>query len=539
MEKQSQHEKAEALEATIDAFNRALQETLSNTGCVGNTTQINSVVGDINQSVRESMCSHYAFADQAQKIVQPLDYKIIRTSYIEGPYSIMKNLPMPEVSLLHGCAHIPASQIVNHFLALKKDVEYYRAGIPEDWLRKDGKYACVFIAEVHASVKKLLRDNPCLPKDTRVVLGRIWSDGFQAHHIVAKNGFSSLQLFTLSILAPKGKISKHHTWPCALCFKKANTPDIFLHILKEVNDMKEPAARYWGKEKKSISTIVYLDMLSQDYPERCYCTCTADIGKFTHRWRYTCMYVDDHTPSCADCEWNRINHILDQNDEEIKGCSKCQDWWGKGRNNVFGREKKYPIGPSEAIKMSGPSKTIETKMLDIPSVEISFEMLENSIVILQEWTRECIKKKTITKRSIPGIVKEYLKLLGLQPPISEGLGKDIVEGMDAKESRAYPLILKRYKEVGVEMKKFSTMPMHLLFLGLEKSLMSKTPIIVNRMVKVQNEFWKGLTRSMQLTQRAVNSISVSWCRSMAFSGMENNIGTAGWQSSHCVAFTRL
>ena len=44
---------------------------------------------------------------------------------------------------------------------------------------------------------------------------------------------------------------------------------------------------------------------------------------------------------------------------------------------------------------------------------------------------------------------------------------------------------------------------------------------------------------MQVTQRAVNSISVSWCRSMAFSGKENNIGTAGWQSLHYVAFTRL
>ena len=32
MEEQSQHEKAEALEAIIDAFNRALQKTLSNTG---------------------------------------------------------------------------------------------------------------------------------------------------------------------------------------------------------------------------------------------------------------------------------------------------------------------------------------------------------------------------------------------------------------------------------------------------------------------------------------------------------------------------
>ena len=145
---------------------------------------------------------------------------------------------MPEVSVVHGCSHIPGSQIVNQFLALKNDLDYYRAGIQEDWLRKDCNYACIFIAEVHASVKTLLRDHLFRTKDTRVVQFRLLSDGFQAHHIVANNGFSSLQNFTLSILAPKCKISKHQTWPYALCFKKANTPEICLCILKEVNDMK-------------------------------------------------------------------------------------------------------------------------------------------------------------------------------------------------------------------------------------------------------------------------------------------------------------
>ena len=145
-------------------------------------------------------------------------------------------------------------------------------------------------------------------------------------------------------------------------------------------------------------------------------------------------------------------------------------------------------------------------------------MLESSNEILRKWTRECFNKKNIPNRSISAVVKEYLKLLVLPPPISERLGKDVVGGIDTKKSRAYPLILKRYKEVGVEMKKCQTMPMHLLFLGLKKSMMSKTLIIVNPMVKVQNEFWKVLTGLMQLTQSAVNSISVSWCMSMAFFG---------------------
>ena len=159
---------------------------------MGNPTQINYVVADKIINVRESTSSHYEFVDQTQKIVQTLDYIRIQKSHIEGPSSIIENLPMPEVSVVHGCAHIPGSQTVNHFLTPKKHDAYYRAGVWEHWLHKEGKYTCVFIAEVNASVKTLTRDNPCLPNDTRVVLGRIWYDGFQANHIVVKNGFGSL-----------------------------------------------------------------------------------------------------------------------------------------------------------------------------------------------------------------------------------------------------------------------------------------------------------------------------------------------------------
>ena len=90
-----QQEKSDSLEATISAFNSTLHEALGNIGGVGSPPQINSVAGDINQSVQESMSSHYAFADRAQMIAQPLDYNRIQRSYVEGPFSITKNLPRP------------------------------------------------------------------------------------------------------------------------------------------------------------------------------------------------------------------------------------------------------------------------------------------------------------------------------------------------------------------------------------------------------------------------------------------------------------
>ena len=61
---------------------------------------------------------------------------------------------MPHVDSLHGCAHIPAVQIVNHLLALGLDVQSFRAGYDEDWLSSDGKLQSQFIQKFHWHSKK-------------------------------------------------------------------------------------------------------------------------------------------------------------------------------------------------------------------------------------------------------------------------------------------------------------------------------------------------------------------------------------------------
>lgn len=540
MVQQCHQEKRESLEANRLGFSSALHDVLSKKFEGIRSSEINTIVEEVNVSAQKKIREHETHFYQRRQIEYPVVYNRIRTSYLHGNNSIVKNLPMPKVDIVHGCAHIAVNQIVNHFLALGIDIGVYRAGYEEDWLCKDGKYESIFMSEVHESTKALMRAEDAIPKDTRVCMARIWSDGFEAHHVAAKNGFNSLQLFTLSLLGPNGRITKCHTWPCALCFKAANSPKIFLQILEELHELKKPTLRYWGKDKQFFSTIVYLDMVSQDYPERCSSTCTSNLGSYTHRWRHSCKYDDNLTPSCKHCEWNRINHILDQNDDQINHCSKCLDWWDKGRKNVFGREEKYPIGPGEAIEKSGPCKALNETFLNTPSVEISFKLMENSTKILQEWIHHCQMKSNFNKRSLPGIATTYLRMLGLPPPVVQGLVQDICNGKDAESSESYPLILRRYKEVDIEMKKFQTMPMHMLFLGIEKSLISKTHIVANRRDKEQNNFWRSLTESMQRSQKAINSISVSWCMSMSFSGKdEHSIGTAGWQSEHYVAFTRL
>ena len=73
---------------------------------------------------------------------------------------------------------------------------------------------------MHGKVRGMVRDNPqSVPRDSRVVFIRPWSDGFEANKVKAKHDFNNPQLFTLTLRAIKGKGSKRHTMPFGLCFK--------------------------------------------------------------------------------------------------------------------------------------------------------------------------------------------------------------------------------------------------------------------------------------------------------------------------------
>ena len=90
------------------------------------------------------------------------------------------------------------------------------------------------------------------------------------------------------------------------------------------------------------------------------------------------------------------------------------------------------------------------------------------------------------------------------------------------------------------MNSFQTMPMHMCFLGIEKSLIAKTSLLAYRSNPCQNAAWKQLINAMQGSQETINSVYLVWCLSMKFSDMENkNPRTANWQSDHYLAFTRV
>ena len=84
------------------------------------------------------------------------------------------------------------------------------------------------------------------------------------------------------------------------------------------------------------------------------------------------------------------------------------------------------------------------------------------------------------------------------------------------------------------------MPMHMCFLGIEKSLIDLTSMLANRIDCHQNAAWYKLINAMQGIQETIISVYLVWCLAMKFTGMEKkHVGTANWQSDHYLAFTRV
>jgi hypothetical protein len=60
------------------------------------------------------------------------------------------------------------------------------------------------------------------------------------------------------------------------------------------------------------------------------------------------------------------------------------------------------------------------------------------------------------------------------------LFEDLIKGKEASESLGFPSILRNFRTVNVEMISFQIMPMHMCFLGIEKSLIAIPSMVANR-----------------------------------------------------------
>ena len=103
-------------------------------------------------------------------------------------------------------------------------------------------------------------------------------------------------------------------------------------------------------------------------------------------------------------------------------------------------------------------------------------MIYNSFVSLQDW---CFSSNSSNAQK-GKVIKKYLQAIGFSSQFIQPLSEDLIGGKEASESLGFPWILRKFRTVNVEMNSFQTMPMHMCFLGIEKSLIALTSMLADR-----------------------------------------------------------
>lgn len=153
----------------------------------------------------------------------------------------------------------------------------------------------------------------------------LWFDRSEVKKIKGNSALKNVQVFTLTVL-PLGKNSSTlSTLPLAITLKNSNH---LIHILEGIRSLNEPCDMFWSSENMVHSTIAYLDIISNDPPERFAATSLINSGKFHTGWHHIIEFIDAKAESCPWCISQKIQRIYGGNSD--KKINVCTDLTGMG-----------------------------------------------------------------------------------------------------------------------------------------------------------------------------------------------------------------
>ena len=456
------------------------------------------------------------------KYAFPTDDNEVARKYTTGDKSIMRSLPIPTPLVRPYGAVIPVKLQFNHIVAL--DLPFKCCNTDADWTDDYGNYDGEFYRSWHEKIKKMKNEGR-IPKGTRIVFIRVWADGFQAFMISGHNEYNSIQLYTLTVVAPRGEQTKHHTLPFALCFKKEVDSDIFCSLITECNNLLDVREVYFGRDNKVFPTMAILDVVQNDMPERCDNTKVCYKGKYTARFGFS---WDASIPSksiCNHCEYKTIQIHLKKKFDKVWDCKDCTCW------GSVSRITQTPFIDQDVESVAGSDHI----------AKLSFEQLQDAAEKAQSYADDTGFKDL--NRSDSSKVREtlgqHLHKSGFPRTLNETLVGAMKNGINVIEAGLLPKIWKLCVEFGISLDQFPCIPMHLLFLGIEKNLLKQTSDVYDRKSSAnERNCWTDLTNHMGRVQKAVSDLSLGWCVTMPFSG-DLKVGSSGWESGHYVAFSRV
>jgi hypothetical protein len=174
-------------------------------------------------------------------------------------------------------------------------------------------------------------------------------------------------------------------------------------------------------------------------------------------------------------------------------------------------------------------------MTDPPAVKLSFRMIVNGIKEAYDWSILNHRQTGAAK-----VLQNFLQALCLKDFDKGEMYKAIRARRPFDEVLAANPVLKQYLELCIELDMYPSIPMHMFFLGVQKSLLVEGKNLKWIDNKITRQWLINLRSTMLESQRELSKLSLDWCRVMAFTSEDKmEFGSGYWQSRNYSSFTRV
>ena len=371
-----------------------------------------------------------------------------------------------------------------------------------------------------------------------ILLGTVWSDGFDANNVV--HSAPSIWMRTITIAPPQDmKTSTRHTFVLHMSREGICHEQIDILFCEELCTLENGQWFYSTLLKKSIFVIFKIHVYAADRPERGKLThILGHTGVSTKRWMYSAYLPSTKLQSCDSCfEW-RIKMAKNYptfSNASNRRCGRCADWnFDHPQMRV-----EIPDGYPETIHNESPlpihQRQIERVRHLYPMI-LTFDNLKASanVIFFNVYKKTFNVKNATTYGKSAGIASEYLN----SSVISKALSLKEENPNYSQNQLLQKLTFPKLWNCPIQLNQYIDAPMHLLFQGIIKSLIEMISEWLIALSTKNASYYKNFCSIIHPLMVSISNMNITWCALNTFN-ITKNYKPTGWIANNYLAFARV
>ena len=472
----------------------------------------------------------------------PLTMAEINKFYISKSTSIRKSLPYPKPKEIHNHVFVSLKDVMSHMFA-------YGTTMNGICPYENHEYMGTYVNTVQHDIAQtpfvtniinqtLQKFPPTEDLKPLILLGTVWSDGFDANNVV--HTAPSIWMRTITIAPPQDmSTSTRHTFVLHMSREGICHEQIDILFCNELYELENGMWFYSTLLKKSIFVILKIYVYAADRPERGKLThILGHTGISTKRWMYSAYLPPANMQSCNLCFKWRSQMAKDNPtffNVSNRRCGRCADW------NFDHPQMRVdlPDGYPETCHSESPSpqnqRQIERVRHLYPMV-LTFNNLKASA----NFIFFNVYKKTFTQK----IAKVYGKSVGLAIDYTQNAV--IAKAQKLREENpnmtcddvlnkiTYPTLW----NCSIQLNQYIDAPMHLIFQGIIKSLIEMISEWLIALSTKNVSYHKNFCTIVHPLMVSISNMNITWCSLNTFNTTKKYKPT-GWIANNYLAFARI